>query len=400
MNILVVNCGSSSLKFQLINMEKRSVLAKGICDKIGLESSFYTYKCESKNVKIEEQPVKLLNHTDAIKVILEKLVDSEIGAISSLDEIKAIGHRIVQGGEKLIKATIVTQEVLEEIDSLSPLAPLHNPGALMGIRACMEVLKDKKNVTVFDTAFHQTLEEEAYLYAIPRKYYENYGIRKYGYHGTSYKYVLNKLASVLNKDKKDINCIICHLGSGASICAIKDGKSYDTTMGLTPLGGLIMGTRSGDMDPAVATYIMQKENMSAGEVNEMLNKSCGIKCISEKSSDARELVEASKNGDAKANLALRMFARKVKMYIGGYMAELGKLDALVFTGGIGENNSATRQLILKDLDILGFCIDESKNEIIRGKEGNIAKEDSKYPIYIIPTNEELEIAVETMELIK
>lgn len=396
MKILVINCGSSTIKFQLYNMESDNVIAKGRCDKIGIDGSNIIYKNIQNNISyVKEESMK--NHKDAMTVLIKHLTDKDSGVISSFDEISAVGHRVVHGGEKFDKAEFVTEDVIAEIDELSALAPLHNPGAITGIRTIEELNKNMVNVVVFDTAFHQTIPDFNYLYAIKEEYYKKYSIRKYGFHGTSYTYILDRLTKILNKPKDNINAIVCHLGGGASICAIKDGKSYDTSMGLTPLEGLVMETRCGDIDATVVTTLMNNENLTANEVNNILNKEsgrlgiCGI-------GDQRQLELAAKAGDERAILARRMQANRNKKYIGAYMAELNRVDAIVFTAGVGENDYVERELTITNMDHLGVILDKEINHDSCGIEALISSQKSEIPIYVIPTDEELEIAKQTEEV--
>ena len=399
MKILVINCGSSTIKFQLIEMEKNEVIAKGRCDKVGYESSNLIYKNLRDSISLDEVPVPMPDHKEAMKVLLNTLQDKEIGVIKSLDEVYAVGHRGVHGGERFTEATLVTEKVVKEIEKLSPLAPLHNPGGVMGIKAIMEVAPALKNVVVFDTAFHQTMPDFNYLYAIDYKYYEKYKIRRYGFHGTSYMYILSRLEELLNKPKDKINAIVCHMGGGASICAIKDGKSYDTSMGFTPLEGLVMETRSGDLDPAIVTKLMREENLSVDEVDDILNKKsgrqglCGI-------GDFRMMKEAALEGNEKAILARNIQCNRTKKYIGAYMAELNRVDAIVFTGGVAENNACERRRCVENMDRLGVVIDDIRNEKANGKEALISTDDSVVSVYMIPTNEELEIAKQTVAVVE
>ena len=337
-------------------------------------------------------------HKEGMQVLLDTLTDKEHGVISSLDEIYAIGHRIVHGGEKFKSSVLITDDVLKDIEELSSLAPLHNPGAVMGIKAIMEVAPEKKNVGVFDTAFHQTIPDYNYLYAIDYKYYTNNKIRRYGFHGTSYQYILGRLEEILGKKKDDINAIVCHLGSGASICAIKNGKSYDTSMGFTPLEGLVMETRCGDLDPSIVVRLMKDENLTPDEVETILNKKsgrlglCGI-------GDQRQLIQAEQSGNEMAKLARKIQTHRNKKYIGSYIAELNRVDAIVFTGGNGENNAIEREDVMSDLECLGIELDKEINNVSSGKEAKISKDSSKIGIYVIPTNEELEIAKQTREIV-
>ena len=398
MKILVINCGSSTIKFQLIDMEEKKVMAKGRCDMLGYEESNILYKnlITGKNVEYE---VLMPTHKEGMEVLLDTLMNKEYGVIKDLNEIGAVGHRVVHGGESFSKAELVTDEVFDEINNLASLAPLHNPGALMGIQAIKDVAKDLKNVVVFDTAFHQTIPDFNYLYAIDRKYYEKYKIRRYGFHGTSYMYILERLSKVLNKDKKDINAIICHIGGGASVCAIKDGKSYDTSMGFTPLEGLLMETRCGDIDPAVVTKIMKEENLTPDEMDTLMNKKSGRLGFAG-IGDFRQLKEAALKGNEIAKLTREMQANRTKKYIGAYMAELNRVDAIVFTAGVCENNPDEVEMIISDMDNLGIELDKSKNIKVEDDELLISKDTSKVKLYVIPTNEELEIAKQTEDVVR
>ena len=398
MNILVINCGSSTIKFQLIDVENNDqVIAKGRCDMVGYKESNIIYNNVRDGFKINKE-IDMPTHKEGMQVLLDTLTDKEHGVISSLDEIYAIGHRIVHGGEKFKSSVLITDDVLKDIEELSSLAPLHNPGAVMGIKAIMEVAPQKKNVGVFDTAFHQTIPDYNYLYAIDYKYYTNNKIRRYGFHGTSYQYILGRLEEILGKKKDDINAIVCHLGSGASICAIKGGKSYDTSMGFTPLEGLVMETRCGDLDPSIVVRLMKDENLTPDEVETILNKKsgrlglCGI-------GDQRQLIQAEQSGNEMAKLARKIQTHRNKKYIGSYIAELNRVDAIVFTGGNGENNAIEREDVVSDLECLGIELDKEANNISSGKEAKISKDSSKIGIYVIPTNEELEIAKQTREIV-
>ncbi len=398
MKILVLNSGSSSLKYQLIDMEKEEVLASGKYERIGEQEAFITHKIESQGKKIKiNHPA--FDHAEAIDFSLKQLINPEYKVINSLDEISAIGHRIVHGGEKFNKPELVTDEVIKEISDCGSLAPLHNPAAVLGIEACKKVMPGKPMVVVFDTAFHQTIKKEKYLYPIPYEYYEKYGIRKYGFHGTSHMYVSQRLAEIENKDIKDIKVITCHLGQGASICAIKDGKSVDTSMGLTPLGGFPMVTRSGDLDPSVVTFLMKKENLSPEEMETILNKNSGLAAISNMAPDFREIEIASKGENDLAKIAIEEFNYGIASYIAKYIMTLEGADYIVFTGGIGENQGSIRKAVCDKLKVFGVEIDDEKNSI-RGEEILISKPESKIKVYIIPTNEELMIAKETLKLIK
>ncbi len=400
MKILVVNCGSSSLKYQLIDKDNDEVLASGKCDRIGvkgIESPFIEYK--GKDGKKLTKELDLPNHTVAFEEVVKYLLDSEVGAIKDLSEISAIGHRIVHGGPKFTSSVLVTDEVMEEYNKAIEYAPLHNPAHLQGINACKKIMPEIPQVLVFDTAFHTTIPQEAALYAIPYEYYEKYAIKRYGAHGTSHKYITKQAAKVLGKNIEDINIISCHLGNGSSIAAIKNGKCVDTSMGLTPLEGLVMGTRSGDLDPAILEFIMKKENLNIDEMMTILNKKSGLYGISQVTGDIRDLKGLIAEGNEKAKLAIDMFAYRVRKYIGAYMAVLGHVDAIIFEGGIGEHNPDVISKALSGLDELGIKFDNShiNDEMY---EGIISTPDSKIKMYIIPTNEELEIANETMELVK
>ena len=399
MKILVINCGSSSLKYQLINMEDNHVLASGKCDRIGVKSIDSPYIEYKKNGKKISEEVALPNHTVAFELIMKYLLDPEVGVIKDVSEIDAIGHRIVHGGPQFTKTTVVTDEVLKEYNTSIEYAPLHNPAHLQGINACMKLMPGTPEVLVFDTSFHTTIPDYAALYATPYEYYEKYAIKRYGAHGTSHKFITKEAAKVLGKNKEDINIISCHLGNGSSIAAVKNGKCVETSMGLTPLEGLIMGTRSGDLDPAILEFIMKKENLSIDEMMTILNKKSGLLGITGITGDVRDLKELSKEGNEKAELALKMFGHRVKKYIGAYMAILGHVDAIIFEGGIGEHNPDVINRCVDGLEELGIEFDSSHNDNEQ-YEGIISKPTSKIPMYVIPTNEELEIAEETMEVIK
>jgi acetate kinase len=397
MKILVVNAGSSSLKYQLIDMTNESVLAKGVCDRIGIENSFIKHtKTGADTVVIEKD---LPDHKAAIQGVTNVLTDKELGVISDMDEITAIGHRIVHGGEKFYDSALITEEVMKAIRDCIDLAPLHNPPNIIGVEACKQIMPNKPMVAVFDTAFHQTMPKHAYLYALPYEIYEKYGVRKYGFHGTSHKYVSERAAVMLDKPVEQLKLISCHLGNGASICAIKNGKSIDTTMGLTPLQGLAMGTRSGSIDPAIIKFLMDKEGMSIKDIDNYLNKKSGVLGISGVSSDFRDLQEAAEQGNERAQLAIDLFCYRVKKYIGEYAAVMNGVDAVIFTAGIGENVQIVRKGVLKDLEYLGIEIDWPKNEL-RGEELDISTASAKVRTLVIPTNEELAIAREARKLIK
>lgn len=395
MKILVINCGSSSLKYQLYNMDNGDVMAKGLVERIGIDGSNLQHTPAGKDKVVFEQP--LANHSEAIKLVIEKLTDADCGVISDLSEINGVGHRVLHGGKYFSASTIIDEKVKEAIKICADLGPLHNPANLMGIEACEELMPGTPQVAVFDTAFHQTMPPKAYMYALPYEYYEKYTVRRYGFHGTSHRFVsLRSLAMLGNK--KDAKVITCHLGNGSSIAAIKDGKVIDTTMGLTPLEGLVMGTRCGDIDPAIVPYLMNKENLSPSEMDTIMNKKSGVLGVSGVSSDFRDVESAMNDGNEKAALALDMFHYKVAKYIGEYYIALGGADAIVFTAGLGENSKTSRLAICEYLKCLGVEIDEEKNSK-RGEELDIATADSKIRVFVIPTNEELMIAQDTKELL-
>ena len=395
MNVLVINCGSSSLKYQLIDSQTEAVLAKGLCERIGIDGRLVYEKtgCD-KEVTEAAMPT----HKQAIQLVLDALVNPTTGAIADLTAIDAVGHRVVHGGEKFATSTVLTEEVIAVIEECNDLAPLHNPANLIGIRACQELMPNVPMVAVFDTAFHQTMPEVAYMYGLPYEYYEKYSVRRYGFHGTSHSYVSQRAAAVLGKDYSELKTIVCHLGNGASICAVNGGKSVDTSMGLTPLEGLIMGTRSGDVDPSILDFIAQKENLTLSQVMNVLNKKSGVEGISGVSSDFRDLAAAAKEGNHRAELAIDAFAYRVVKYIGAYVAAMNGVDAICFTAGLGENDAATRAKIVANLEYLGIAIDEEANSI-RGKEVVISTPDSKVAVLTIPTNEELAICRETVALV-
>ena len=396
MKILVINCGSSSLKYQLIDNETEEVLAKGLCERIGIDGRL-THCVSGKDKMVLE--VAMADHKAAVKLVLDKLVDSTDGVLSSLSEIDAVGHRIVHGGEFFNKSVVIDDDVIAKITECNDLAPLHNPANLIGIAACKTLMPNTPMVAVFDTAFHQSMPPEAYLYGIPYKYYEDYKIRRYGFHGTSHSFVSKRMAEILGKPIEDTKMIICHLGNGASICAVDGGKSIDTSMGLTPLDGLVMGTRSGSIDPAIVEVLCNKLYKSTGEVINVLNKESGIYGMSGVSSDFRDLVDAVGTGNAKAKIALDVFCYKVIKFIGSYVAAMGGVDAIVFTAGIGENNIEVRELICDKLGYLGAYLDKEANNI-RGEEREISTPESRVKLYVVPTNEELAIAKETVALVK
>ena len=394
MKILVVNCGSSSLKFQLIDSETEEVAASGLCERIGLDGALI-YKVNGDKIK---QEIDLPDHEVAIKKVLDTLLDKEIGVLTSLDEIGAIGHRMVHGGEKFSSSVIINEEIIKQIETCNDLAPLHNPANLLGVRACQEVMPGVPNVVVFDTAFHQTMPSKAYLYALPKEYYEKYGVRRYGFHGTSHSFVSKRLAELAGLDINNSRMIICHIGSGASISAIKDGKSVDTSMGMTPLEGLMMGTRSGDMDPAIIEFICQKENITVQEMTTILNKKSGALGLSGLSNDYRDLVEAAQGGNEDAIDALDVMVYRVIKYIGAYYMALGGVDAIALTAGVGENNLELRAKIVEGLAAIGIKLDVEANAV-RGDERKISTDDSAAQVWVVPTNEELAIARETARLV-
>ena len=390
MKILSVNAGSSSLKFTLFEMNDESVIVSGLFDRIGIDNSFYKIKLNGETIK---EDIELPTHTEAVNVLLNKLIDLNI--IKSYDEIKGVGHRILHGGEKYSASVIINDDVIESIKELTPLGPLHHPGEIAGILALKEVLPEVPMVAVYDTAFHQTMDEETYLYAVPYEWYENYKVRKYGFHGTSHKYIAETVRKILNKD--NFKLISCHIGSGGSICAIKDGKCVDTSMGFTPLAGIMMGTRSGDIDPSIIPYVMEKEGKNASEIVEDLNKKSGVLGLSQLCSDMRDLVAACDEGNKQAIIAKNKYVRRVVDYIAQYYVLLGGCDIIVFTAGVGENNVAIRREICEKLSCLGIKIDLDLNNI-RGEETKISTKDSSVLVYTIPTNEELMIARDTLRL--
>ena len=398
MKVLVINCGSSSLKFQLIDVETEEVIVKGICDRIAIEGSRFVFSALNKETI--DSKIVLKNHADAMKIILETLTDEKNGVIKSLDEITAVGHRVVHGGERFASSVIINDDVIKAIEECSDLAPLHNKANLTGIQACKKMMPKTPMVAVFDTAFHQTMPEEAYLYGIPYEYYEKYKVRKYGFHGTSHAYVAQRAAVLMEKDQKELKLIVCHLGNGASVTAVKYGKSIDTSMGLTPLEGLIMGTRSGDIDPSVLGYIGNKENKGLEELMKMLNHDSGLLGLSGgESSDFRDIVSAYEKDDERAVRALKAFAYRTAKYIGSYIAAMNGVDGICFTAGIGENSGLVREMICNYLTYLGLKLDPDKNEK-RGKEQIITTQDSNVKVMVIPTNEELMIARETYKELK
>lgn len=398
MNILVINCGSSSLKFQLIDSETEKCIAKGLCERIGIEGSRITYTPDGGEK--EQTVTPMPDHTEAIRLVLEALTNPKTGVVKSLDEIGAVGHRIVHGGEKFAASTIITDEVMKAIEECNDLAPLHNPANLIGINACKKLMPATPMVAVFDTAFHQTMPEEAYMYGLPYEYYEKYKIRRYGFHGTSHSYVSRKAAEVLGKKYEDLKIIVCHLGNGASVSAVKNGKCVDTSMGLTPLEGLIMGTRSGDIDPAIMEFIAHKEGKDIDEIMTVLNKKSGVYGLSNNlSSDFRDLEDGYYRGDEHCIRTMKTYCYRVAKYIGSYVAAMNGVDVICFTAGIGENAPLVRSLVCEHLGFLGVSIDEDANHK-RGEEIAISTPDSKTIVMTIPTNEELAIARETVSLVK
>ena len=396
MKILVLNCGSSSLKYQLINMETEEVMASGKYERIGEDEAFITHKVNGQKIEIKH-PAK--THEEAVDFTLKQLINPEYKVIDSLDEISAIGHRLVHGGEKINKSVIITDEVVEVLKECIDLAPLHNPAGIIGIEACKKEMPGKPMVGVFDTAFHQTMPKERYIYPIPYEYYKKYGIRKYGFHGTSHMYVSQRLAEIVGKDISELKIVTCHLGQGSSICAVEGGKSVDTSMGLTPLAGIPMVTRSGDLDPSVVTFLMKKEGWTAEEAENMLNKKSGVQGISGLAPDFREIEAASYGDNERAEIAIEKFKYEIASYIAKYAVAMNGVDYIVFTGGVGENQINIRRGICEKLEFMGVKIDVEANNV-RGEEKEISAPDSKVKVYLVPTNEELMIAKETARLIK
>lgn len=395
MKILVINCGSSSLKYQLIDMQTEDALASGLVERIGIEGSILTQKVPGKDKYIIESPMS--DHKDAIKFVLEALVHTTNGVIKDMAEITAVGHRVVHAGEKYSTSVLITDEVMTALEDCIKLAPLHNPPNIIGINACKALMPDTPMVAVFDTAFHQTMPKEAYTYALPYELYAKNRIRRYGFHGTSHKYVSDEAAKLLNKDIKDVKIITCHLGNGASVTAIKNGVSVDTSMGFTPLEGLVMGTRCGDIDPAIIKYLNEELNLSIKEIDNILNKKSGLTGLSGVSSDFRDITTAIREGNERASLAFNVFCYRVKQYIGSYIAAMNGVDAVIFTAGVGENVALVRETIAGNLDFFGIKLDKAKNNVHGTVE--ISAEDSKVKVFVIPTNEELVIARDTKELI-
>lgn len=396
MKVLVINCGSSSLKYQVLDMTNEELLAKGLVERIGIKGSVINHeKTGQEKFKLE---IPMKDHKDAIGHVLEALLDKDHGVLTSMEDIGAVGHRVVHAGEKYAYSVKITQDVIDALEECTDLAPLHNPPNLLGIAACKELMPNTPMVGVFDTAFHQTMNPEVFIYAIPYEYYDKYRVRRYGFHGTSHKYVAERAAQILGKDSNNFKVITCHLGNGASITAVKDGKCINTSMGFTPLEGLVMGTRSGDIDPAIISFLAEKEGISVDAVNTILNKKSGVMGISGVSSDFRDLETAAEEGNQRAELAIKVFAHRVKFYIGAYIAELNGADAIVFTAGVGENDISMRSLILEEMDHLGIRLDEKANDV-RGKERVISTEDSKVKVLLVPTNEELMIARDTYHIV-
>lgn len=396
MKILVINCGSSSLKYQLIDMENEEVIAKGLAERIGIEGSVLKHQPKASDKVTIERPMP--THKEALQTLIDALLDKDYGVIKDMSEISAVGHRVVHAGEKFACSVVINDEVMNALKECIDIAPLHNPPNIMGIEACRELMPNVPMVGVFDTAFHQTMPKEAFIYAIPYEYYEKYKIRRYGFHGTSHKYVSERAAAMLGKPIEELKIITCHLGNGASITAVKNGKSVETSMGFTPLEGLVMGTRSGDIDPAIAKFLADKEGLNIAQIDQVLNKKSGVLGVSGVSSDFRDVEEAAEKGNERAKLAIDVFIHRVKKYIGAYAAVMNGVDAVVFTAGLGENSDIIRSAICKDMDFLGIELDEEKNRV-RGKEVDISRAGSKVKVLLIPTNEELMIARDTKQLV-
>lgn len=396
MNVLVINCGSSSLKFQLINSDTEAVLAKGLCERIGIDGSL-TYQPAGGEKKTEDKAMP--THTEAIQFVIDALTDADSGVVKSLDEIGAVGHRLVHGGEKFASSAVITEEMIKAVEECNDLAPLHNPANLIGVRACQKLMPETPMVGVFDTAFHQTMPEKAYMYGLPYEYYEKYKVRRYGFHGTSHSFVSKRTAELLNRPYEETKTIVCHLGNGASICAVENGKSVDTSMGLTPLEGLVMGTRSGDIDPAILEFLAKKENLDIDGLMTMLNKKSGVYGLSNNlSSDFRDLTAGAADGNRPAQIASDVFCYRVAKYVGSYVAAMNGVDAIAFTAGIGENVCIVREKVCAYLGYLGVELDKEANAI-RGEEITISTPDSKVKVMVVPTNEELAIARETVALV-
>ena len=395
MKVLVINCGSSSLKYQVLEMDDQSLLCKGLVERIGIEGSIITHSKTGCDKFVLETPMK--DHKEAIGHVLDALLDADHGVVKSMAEIGAVGHRVVHAGEKFAYSVLITDEVIEALKECITLAPLHNPANLLGIAACQELMPDTPEVAVFDTAFHQTMPPESYIYALPYEYYEKYRVRRYGFHGTSHRYVTERAAAMLGKPAEELKIITCHLGNGASLAAVKNGKCFDTSMGLTPLDGLVMGTRSGTIDPAVVGFISERTGKSASEIVTMLNKESGLLAVSGISGDYRDVTAADEAGDHRAHIAREMLFQSIKRYIGGYAAEMGGIDALVFTAGIGENNAYLRQRVSDEMSFMGIAVDPQKNEG-RGEDREITAEGARVRTFVISTDEELMIALDTQEL--
>ena len=399
MKVLVINAGSSSLKYQLIDMDSKTVLAKGNCERIGIDGKF-KHKTSDGRSRVEQMELK--DHYAAFNTVIDALTHGDCAVINDIKEISAVGHRIVNGGERFNKAVLVTEKVLQDFSEVINYAPLHNPAAMMGIKACRKILGVKvPNVLVFDTAFHSTMPQKAYIFGVPYKYYEKYGLRRYGAHGTSHRFVSLRCAELMKRDIEDLKIVTCHLGNGSSISAVDGGKCIDTSMGLTPLGGIMMGTRSGDLDPSVVTFIMDKENISPKEMESLLNKNSGFIGVSGISSDDRDLEEATAAGNARSQLAQDIQRYQIKKFVGAYAAAMGGIDALVFTGGIGENSCLLRGAVCSNMEYLGIkIIPELNDKTIRGKEGDISTPDARVRTFVIPTNEEYMIAKDTMGIVE
>ncbi len=395
MNVLVINCGSSSLKYQVIDSETESVRAKGLCERIGIDGRL-VYQPAGGEKEVTDAPMP--THKQAIQMVIDALVNEKTGVIKSLDEIGAVGHRLVHGGEKFAASAIITDAMIQTVEECSELAPLHNPANLIGVRACQELMPHTPMVGVFDTVFHQTMPQKAFMYGVPYEYYEKYAVRKYGFHGTSHSYVSKRAAAMLDKPYESLKTIVCHLGNGASVCAVENGKSVDTSMGLSPLEGLVMGTRSGDIDPSAVEYIAKKEGLDLAGVINVLNKKSGVMGLSAVSSDFRDLSAAAESGNKQAEVALSVFSYRVVKYIGAYAAAMNGVDCICFTAGVGENDAAVRKEICASLTYLGVQIDEAANAK-RGEETVISTPDSKVKVLVVPTNEELMIARETVALV-
>ena len=396
MKILVLNSGSSSLKYQVIDMETEETLASGYYERIGSDKGFLTHKVNGEKIKLEN-PVK--DHSEALKFVMEQLLNENYGVIKSLDEIDSIGHRMVHGGEKFNSSVLIDENVLRAVEECVPLAPLHNPAGILGVRACQKEMPNKPNVAVFDTAFHQTLPKERYIYPIPYEYYEKYGVRKYGFHGTSHMFVSKRIAEILNKPIEELKIINCHIGQGASICAIQNGKSVETSMGLTPVAGIPMGSRTGDLDPSVVTFIMKKENMTPEQADEMLNKKSGLLGISGVSSDNRDIETAIAEGNEQAKLAMDHYHYAIASYVAKCAVAMNGVDVITFTAGVGERGRDSRAEICKKLEFMGVKLDLNANQEAFATESKISSEDSKVLVYVVPTNEELMIARETKRIV-